>query len=132
MKNRYLALSFFLVCDFIAALISIILALVVVGKDANSFNSNALNFSFIVWPAALLLFFYIFKIYNILWRYSSVGEFIRIIFGAAAALALLFVIQMAVADSCFALSVYVITFFFTNAIIFIQRIFFKKIAKERC
>ena len=128
MKNRYLTLLFFLVCDFISAVISMALTFGVIGKDIFPSNFGLLGVSYIVWPAILILILYILKIYNILWSHSSINELVRIIFASIIALTVLFVTQMAVFGKCFTLSSFVIIFFFVNSFIICQRMAFKKIA----
>lgn len=128
MKNRYLTLLFFLVCDFICAVVSMALTFVVVGKDIFPSNFGLLGVSYIVWPAILILILYILKIYNILWSHSNISELVRIIFASIIALMILFVTQMAIFGKCFSLSSFVIIFFFVNSFIICQRVAFKRIA----
>ena len=128
MKNRYLTLLFFLVCDFISAVISIALSFVIIGKEVFPSNFGFLGVSYLVWPAILIMILYILKIYNILWSHSSIGELVRILFASVIALVVLFVTQMAVFGKCFSLSAFVIIFFFVNSFIICQRMAFKRFA----
>jgi len=128
MKNRYLTLLFFLVCDFISAVISIALSFVIIGKEVFPSNFGFLGVSYLVWPAILIMILYILKIYNILWSHSSIHELVRILFASVIALVALFITQMAVFGKCFSLSTFVIVFFFVNSFIICQRLAFKRFA----
>lgn len=128
MKKRYLTLMFFLFCDFLAAMASMALSFVIIGKDIFPPSFGFLGVSYILWPAILLMVMYILKIYNILWSHSNIHELVRIIFASVISLAVLFVAQMAIFGKSFELSSYVINFFFVNTIIILQRMLFKKIA----
>ncbi len=128
MRNRYLTLLFFLVCDYISAFFSLLLSFLVTQGKILIPDYGVDNFTYVAWPAILLLVFYIFKIYDILWRYSNFNEIIRIIAAAFTASAILFVTQMAVFRESLPLSLNIIVFFLVVSIIYAQRLVFKKIA----
>ena len=128
MKNRYLTLLFFLVCDFLAAVGSMALAMVIVGKQVIPPHFGILGVSYILWPAILILVMYILKIYNILWSHSSLNELVRIIAGDISALVIFFVAQRAIFNKSFEFPVFVILFFLVSLIIMFQRLSFKKLA----
>ena len=73
MKNRYKTLVFFVVCDMLAAVISIVASLLLTGQPAFALV-NKIEYIYVCYPIALVLSFYLFKIYNILWRYTGKME----------------------------------------------------------
>lgn len=128
MKNRYLTLLFFLGLDFLSAIISLALSFIVKGDLFYTKVYSITNFSYIIWPLILILVFYLFKIYNILWRYSKFGELLRIILASSVALGVLFVTQMAVFGKSLELSSYIFIFFFVISLVIVQRMLFKEFA----
>lgn len=128
MKNRYLTLLFFLGLDFLSAIISLALSLIVIREPVYTQGFSLTNFSYIVWPSILVIVFYLFKIYNILWRYSKFGELLRIIVASLVSLGVLFVTQMAVFGRSLELSNFIFSFFFVTSLVIVQRMLFKEFA----
>lgn len=125
MVKRYLTLLFFVVCDFISVVISFGIALFIEGQpilDRRSF------ISYFILAGTLIIVFYLFKIYSILWRYSNIAEYVRIMAATVVSIAVLFIAQMALFNSHYDLSVYFVTLLLVNCLIFIQRIAFKTLA----
>lgn len=127
MKNRYLALLFFVGLDIVSAVVSLALSFIVMA-DSLFMPNMSINYSYIVWPLILILVFYVFKIYNILWRYSKFGELLRIVCASLISLGVLFVTQMALFGMHYNLSNYIFTFFFVNTLVIVQRMAFKQFA----
>ena len=130
MIKRHLTLACFLVCDIISAVLSLGISLAVTKNTIFDNFLSMVGFSYMIFSAAILVVFYLFKIYNILWRYSTISEFIRIPAASVVAIAILFISQAAVKNKHFELSVYFITILLVNCFVIIQRIFFKKIASK--
>lgn len=128
MKKRYLTLLFFLISDFLSAALSLGTSLIITGHSAFNISSKILILSYVVYPCSVLIVFYLFNIYNILWRYSGYGEFFRIAAATIVSLGILFITQMAVLNSCFELSIYFITFMLTGCVVVLQRTFFRRVA----
>ncbi len=128
MKNRYLTLLFFIGFDFLSAIVSLALSFVVIGQPVYTDDLSITNFSYIVWPTILVMIFYLFKIYNILWRYSKFAELLRIIGASFISLGILFVTQMAVFGKSFPLSNFLFSFFVIASLVIIQRMLFKEFA----
>ena len=124
MKNRYKALAFFVVCDMFVATVSIIISLLITGQPVFSLASRV-EYIYICYPIALVLSFYLFKIYNILWRYTGIGELIRIIAGSVLSVAVMFITQMAVFRMNYGISFYVIVMFLSISLVFLQRSLYK-------
>lgn len=130
MKKRYVTLLFFIVCDAVFAFLSLQISLLVVGAQIYSTAFNYLLLAHFVWPIILVFVFYIFKIYNILWRYSNIFESVRIILATLVSVALLFITQMAIFRQPFSLSIYFIMLFLVNIFVISQRFVFKKFAAD--
>lgn len=130
MIKRHLTLAFFLVCDIISAVLSLGISLAITQNSIFGSLFGMVGFSYIIFTASLLIIFYLFKIYNILWRYSTISEFIRIPAASVVAIAILFISQEAVKNRHFELSVYFITVLFVNCLVIVQRIIFRKYASK--
>ena len=130
MIKRYLTLLFFVVCDFISAVLSLVFSLLIAGKPILNTQSGIVELSYLILPFSVIIVFYLFKIYNILWRYSNFNEFIRIAAASFVSVAILFIAQMAIFNKSYDLSIYFLTILLMNTIIFVQRFSFKKIAVE--
>ena len=128
MKRRYLTLLFFLGCDFVLALVSLFSSLLITKNETFFEAHGAFSILYIIFPMILLVVLYIFKIYNILWRYSGVYELLRIIVASFLSVCILFITQRAVYQSNFELSCYFLTFFFSSTLVYVQRLLFKYIA----
>lgn len=128
MKKRYLTLFFFLACDFVLSVISLAVSYLITDNSIILDMSKMTSMSFIMFPVILLVILYIFKVYNILWRYSGMYELLRIIVGSFLSVCTLYVIQQAIFRTGFELSCYVLTFFFSSIFVYAQRLTFKFIA----
>ncbi len=128
MVKRYLTLLFFLVCDFISVAASLAISLLIAGRPVFNTESGIVELTYLILPIVVIIIFYIFKIYNILWRYSNIAEFVRIAAATFISIGILFIAQMAIFNRHFELSVYFVTLLLMNCLIFVQRIAFKKFA----
>ncbi len=72
-----------------------------------------------------MLSFYFFRIYSILWRFSSFSGLLRIFVATAVAGAATFISQMAVFNRSYNLDVNLLIFFFTCALTVIFRLCMK-------
>ena len=123
MNNRYLRLFITLIFDSAIADVSLLLAMLISGESIN-FD---IVYSIIILPILLIVFFYVFKVYNILWRYSGYNELARIAAGSAMAVSGVYVVLMALFSKACAVSTYIITFLFVCLLISAERILLKKI-----
>ena len=128
MKNKYKALVFFVVCDMLIAVLSVMISFIVTGQPPFSLT-NKVEYIYICYPIAIVLTFYIFKIYNILWRYTGMGELVRIIAGSALSVSVMFITIKAVFNKNIynGPSFYIIVFFLTVSLIYLQRSIYKKV-----
>ena len=122
MKNRYLRLFITLIFDGVISDASLLLAMITTGETIDSDIIHSL----IILPVLIVVFFYIFKVYNILWRYSGYNELARIMAGSAMAVSGVYVVSMALFSNACAISTYVITFMIVCLIISAERIALKK------
>ncbi len=128
MIKRHLTLAIFIVFDIISAVLSLAISLLITGNDFLGHILSLYGFSYIVFTSCLLFSFYIFKIYNILWRYSYFSEFFRIPVASVLAISALLISQEAIMKVHFDLSVYFIAFLLVNCFVILQRSSYKKIA----
>lgn len=122
MKNRYLRLFITLIFDGVISDASLLLAMLTTGETIDSDIIHSLT----ILPVLIVVFFYIFKVYNILWRYSGYNELARITAGSAMAVSGVYVVSMALFSNACAVSTYVITFMIVCLMISAERIALKK------
>ncbi len=133
MKNRYWALAFFIGSDIFIAIASIMLSFLITGNSPFLFAVNIARraaFIYIGYPLILLLVFYIFKIYNILWRFTGLLELVRIVISTIASSTLIFVAEFAVFRHHFGISFYVLLAFFSMGIVYLHRSIYKTIFEK--
>ena len=127
MKNRYIIFFGSVLFDMLAAVVSFFLALAVGGIAYYDCGRQLFYFTIPVWAGLLVLSFYFFRIYSILWRFSSFSELLRIFVATAVAGAATFISQMAVFNRSYNLDVNLVIFFFTCALTVIFRLCMKSI-----
>lgn len=113
MKNRYFVFFASVLFDLFIADVSFLLAFEIVGEEFLSNGKDLFYFTALVWPALLVFSNYIFKIYNVLWRFSRLTELIRIFFAAIVAASAVFIAQMAVFSHSYNFEILFITVFLT-------------------
>lgn len=128
MKKRYLSLLIFVLCDFLLSIASVALSLLITVKSVCTDNVALSLFSYFIYPLVFITALYVFKIYNILWRYSGLPELLRISAASLLSASMLYVAQMAVFRKSFSLSGIVLIFFFGSMLIFAQRLCAKYLA----
>ena len=128
MKNRYLVFAASVLFDLAAAMVSFIIALKIAGLELFSGSQGLFYFTLAVWPAVLVLLFYIFHIYSILWKFSRASELIRIFVAIFVSGCAVFVSQMAVMNRSYSVDVFVMTLFFTFFLTEMYRILIKGVA----
>lgn len=127
MKNRYIIFFGSVLFDMLAAVVSFFLALAIGGIAYYDCGRQLFYFTIPVWSGLLVLSFYFFRIYSILWRFSSFSELLRIFVATAVAGAATFISQMAVFNRSYDLDVNLVIFFFTCALTVIFRLCMKSI-----
>ena len=91
MKNRYMKFLAFLLCDCIIAEVSLILTFMIF--EGGFENHTALIHSLISFPLIFCCSLYVFRNYNILWRYASSSEYAHLIAACVVGSAGLLVVQ---------------------------------------
>ena len=128
MKNKYKTLVFFVVCDMLIAVLSVMFSFIITDQKPFLFEYYV-EYTYICYPIAIVLTFYLFKIYNILWRYTGIGELLRIVAGSGLSVSLMYITVKAVfhinkfGDASF----YIITFFLTVSLVYLQRLLYKMV-----
>lgn len=125
MKNRYLVFIGSVLFDFFVAALSLFLSFKALGLPVNT--ESVFLFDVFVWPALLVLSFYIFKIYSVLWRFFRVQDILRLFVGITVAVGAVFICQMAVFGRPFNLSAALLTFFFTFVLTALYRLTLKSL-----
>lgn len=127
MLKRYLTTLFFVICDVLLADVALLTTFLVTEYDP--FNKLQFEYvNYLIWPPLIILFFYIFKIYNIMWCYSHFNEPLRVSISVGFSLGVFLLSQLIIFDLRISLQQIIILYFLTLALIVIQRFSFKKIA----
>ncbi len=127
MLKRYLTTLFFVICDVLLADVALLTTFLVTEYDP--FNKLQFEYvNYLIWPPLIILFFYIFKIYNIMWRYSHFNEPLRVSISVGFSLGVFLLSQLIIFDLRISLQQIIILYFLTLALIVTQRFTFKKIA----
>ncbi len=96
MRNRYVKFLGFLLLDIAIAEISLFLTFVLLSPELLTSSSFLVIRSFIIFPVLHSLSLYLFRNYNILWRYSSTGDFLHLIAACLVSSMGLYVITLAI------------------------------------
>lgn len=122
-NNRWLGISGFVVYDFIIAFLSTIFSFLLfkLPLEIHIFSQFILVSS--VWCLCTVFGLYFVKIYNILWRYSSVNEMLRIFVGCILPFLAVCIFELIVFGNGISLSLYVLNYFITVTLILAQRFF---------
>ena len=126
MKKRYIALLFFVFCDIISAIFSVAVSSLITYENIIMFDFDFSVFTYIFISVCVIVVFYIFKIYNILWRYSNIASLIRIVVSIFVTLAIYFISSMAVFGYTNKYLFYASCFLIANTLIMTHRLLFKK------
>ena len=126
MLKRYFTILFFIVSDIILSASALGITFLV--TEYNPFVNIKYGYlNFFIFPIFVVLFCYLFKVYNIMWRYSHYNEPFRIATSSLLALLLFLISQKALFEVRHSLQQCIILFFMTFLLIFAHRLSFKKI-----
>ena len=125
MRSRYLSLMFFLGFDLIFALLSMCSSLLLAKEEI---IPNLITM--VSWSLCVMFISYVFKIYNILWRYSGILQYIRIIISGIISTIILFIAQMAIYGKHYDISVYIVSTLLVIVLMIVERIVINKFVKE--
>ena len=126
MKNIFIKKILFVVVDFVFAALSVCAAYFLNEGFTKPNNPDVFFCALGVFPAILVLMFYIFKFYSILWRYGGINDYIKLAAATSFACGILYVVQFAVGLRMeFSALVYILVF----AVIFLTfvRLLIRKI-----
>ena len=127
MKNRYFTILKFIIFDFLFAFLSLLTTLLIKNQKIVFTTFNMSTFSLVVLPFIVFVAFYIFKIYNILWRFFNLNEAIRMFFASLISVGALFVSQRAVFRNCFSFDTLILFVMIFDVCIIALRYFYKNI-----
>ena len=96
MKNIFVKKIIFVIADFIFATLSVCAAYFLNEGFTKPNNPDVFFCALGVFPAILVLMFYIFKFYSILWRYGGINDYIKLAAATSFACGILYVVQFAV------------------------------------
>ena len=126
MKNIFVKKIIFVIADFIFATLSVCAAYFLNEGFTKPNNPDVFFCALGVFPAILVLMFYIFKFYSILWRYGGINDYIKLAAATSFACGILYVVQFALGLRMeFSALVYILVF----AVIFLTfvRLLIRKI-----
>jgi len=105
--------------DAAVAIFSLLVALMVC--EPTYFNDlSSVIYPLVISAASLVLFFYLLKVYNVLWKYARFIDYLKIFIGAAVSVFCVFVSQSAISKP-YPLQVYMLSFAFVCLIVYASR-----------
>ncbi len=130
MKRRYVRLAVYILFDLFASFISVFASLLFMGEWPVEQKYLTL-YSSAVFAVVMFVMLYVFKVYNILWRYSGIKDYVRIFFASIVSVLILFIAQRALWQDSFAKSALFATFFFSGLLISSCRLYVKYRRKNK-
>ena len=125
MKSRYGKLAIYILFDLFASFLSVPASILFLG-DWSGMDPNKIIYSSIVFALVMFVLLYIFKVYNILWRYSGIKDYIRIFISSIVSVLIIFVVQHSVWEGfSFSKSTFFVIAVFSSVLISCSRIFIK-------
>ncbi len=123
MKNKYLLLLSSVLFDMLAAIFSLVVAIKSVGDLFFAYGKDFFYFTLFVWGGLLVLSFYFFRIYSVLWRFSTIHDSLRVFIASAVAVCATFISQMAVFNKSYGFNVVFVCYLLTCAFTLVFRFF---------
>lgn len=127
MKNKYLLLLSSVFFDLLAAIFSLVVAIKSVGDLFFAYGKDFFYFTLFVWGGLLVLSFYFFRIYSVLWRFSTIHDSLRVFIASAVAVCATFISQMAVFNKSYGFNVVFVCYLLTCAFTLVFRFFVRVI-----
>ena len=127
MKNKYLLLLSSVFFDLLAAIFSLVVAIKSVGDLFFAYGKDFFYFTLFVWGGLLVLSFYFFRIYSVLWRFSTIHDSLRVFVASAVAVCATFISQMAVFNKSYGFNVVFVCYLLTCAFTLVFRFFVRVI-----
>ena len=96
--NKVLKIISNILIDVVLSIFALFLTFVISPDIELHFNniSNGITFSFLIFPFVTVVFNYIFKLYNLLWRYAHMTDFIKLAFSVFASAFTLYLVQLSI------------------------------------
>ena len=123
MKNKYLLLLSSVFSDLLAAIFPLVVAIKSVGDLFFAYGKDFFYFTLFVWGGLLVLSFYFFRIYSVLWRFSTIYDSLRVFVASAVAVCATFISQMAVFNKSYGFNVVFVCYLLTCAFTLVFRFF---------
>lgn len=90
--------------------------------DADFYGESLLSlYPFVIYPALMLLFSYVIKVYNTLWKYARYIDYVKIFIAGGAATFTMYALQSAVSHETYKLPVYIVACAFLCLIVYASR-----------
>lgn len=130
LKRRYFRLAAYILFDLFASFLSVPASILFM-DDWSADLLPATLYTSAIFAVVMFLFLYIFKVYNILWRYSGIKDYIRIFVAALISVLVVYTSQQALWGFSFAKSSFFAVFFFSTLLISCSRLFVKYNRKNK-
>ena len=129
LKRRYVRLAIYILFDLFASFFSVPASLLFMGDWP--IEKYSVLYSSCVFAVVMFVLLYIFKVYNILWRYAGVKDYVRIFIASIVSVFVVFIVQRALWQDSFTKSSFFATFVFSSLIICSSRLFIKYRRRNR-
>ena len=120
MHSKFLKILSSVFFDALVAFLSLIVSLIICKSDFYGDTFLSL-YPFVLYPALVVMFSYVIKVYNTLWKFARYSDYVKIFISGAAATFSLFVSQSAVSRVSYSLPTYIICYAFLCVIIYVSR-----------
>ena len=129
LKRRYVRLAIYILFDLFASFFSVPASLLFMGDWP--VEKYSVLYSSCVFAVVMFVLLYIFKVYNILWRYAGIKDYVRLFFASIVSVLVVFIVQRALWQDSFTKSSFFATFVFSSLIICSSRLYIKYRRKNR-
>lgn len=122
MYSKFLKILSSVFFDAAVAVFSLIISLLICSEKSFYGESFLSLYPFVLYPALMLLFSYVIKVYNTLWKYARYIDYVKIFIAGAAATFTLYALQSSVSrGDTYKLPVYIVAFAFLCIIVYVSR-----------
>ena len=125
MKSRYGKLAIYILFDLFASFLSVPASILFL-EDFIIENVARMLYTSAVFACTMFVLLYIFKVYNILWRYSGIKDYIRIFIASIISVLITFVVQRSIWEGfSYSKSTFFVIAVFSSITIALSRAFIK-------
>lgn len=120
MKNKLLKMLSSVFFDAAVVFLALLCSLLICKYDF--YDETVLSlYPFVMLPVVNFLFYYIMKLYGVIWKYARFEDYFKVFLGGGCSIAALYVVQSAVGSGRYPIETYILTFTFSCLVVYISR-----------